>query len=95
VLENNELRDGDLAQILMGLDNIRYIEKITIRKNQVGPVTIHNLIPLLRRRQPLNLRALTIHDCQLTPSDASELLETLVEQKKLKELTLSKIQMNN
>ena len=43
VLENNELKDEGIAEIIDGLDNIRFIEKVILKRNHVGPLTIHNL----------------------------------------------------
>ena len=88
ILENNELQDEDLSLIISGLSNIKYLEKLVFKKNPLGSFSLRQLMPILQRRTPFQLRSLILCDVNLNPTDACDLLECLVETKKLRELAL-------
>ena len=97
LLDNNGLRDKGVAMILEGCNSLKQIRKIACRDNILHYDSFCQLKKILQERiTPQNhLRELRLSNCRMSPSITADLLSVILEESRLKKLTLSKTTMSN
>lgn len=66
-----------MGVLIEGVNKLGYVKRLSIRNNWVGPEALASLPPLLRRKEPNNLKHLILYDCRLHSQELAALFEEL------------------
>jgi len=77
VLNNNGLSDSDLAMLLEGLQHMRTISVIDLRKNIVGDQSVRMMSDFMIRSNPRHLQVLRLVDCKMSHPTTLTLLKLM------------------
>lgn len=90
-LRRNTLKDEDLTMIVKGLNQQNYIKKLQITENEVGLKSITEIMHLVSRRKPYQLKHLILVDCRMSSQAIDSLLAGLNNRSNLYFLSLAKM----
>lgn len=87
ILENNGLRDQSTALMVSAMDQLKSLQKIVIKNNVVGPLSLKSLQQVLSRQQGL-LVELRIAKVRLSKETTEGILSSILENNTLKKLSM-------
>ena len=83
-----------MKEILLGVNNLKYIKRIIYKDNEFHYESLCALRPILAKQKPHNLEELRLINCKIGASFTHDLLDLLLEGNYLKKLSLVKINLS-